>query len=300
VDTEVATSAISSAFDNVRSSRLNGLLQAVWIGSGGHASSFPGRYELSSGLGEDALSYLIQLGHIGDDSFWRRIGRRLSLAALARLRVEHPSENFQKLVSSNLDVLQAKSCLVLPTPIFLAPADEVVDDGGDGFSWQVDRGVLVYRGPRYSAYVAQKKDDLERLAQVASETTYEQLIQRLNGQNIAVTELTLGARGKTISYSSDRPINILEDDQLSAVASALGRGVNVRQLVAAIRGHSPVTGDFRTSLLSGRTTATYPVMELIELAMTLMADLTESEASVLEELVTENQEEGPYTLFSIE
>ncbi|GAA3620897.1 hypothetical protein GCM10022267_03840 [Lentzea roselyniae] len=292
--TEAATRTIASTFDSTRSTRLNRLLQAVWIGSGGSASTFPGRYELAAGLDEDALSYLLQLEHVEDFEFWKRIGRRLTLATLSKIRIEHPSANFQALVTANLDVLNSKACRVSRTLPYLT-ADSRQDPGYA--TWELDRGMLVYRSDRHSVHVAQRKDELERISGAGSATRFDQLLQRLDGQDIAVTELSLGAGGRTVAYSSDRPINVINDQPLATVASALGASVEVRQLVAAMRGHSPVTCDFPTSIVSGKTTATYPVMDLIELAMTLFADMSNEELLAIEELTPEIEDLGPPTLF---
>jgi hypothetical protein len=69
-------------------------LQAVWIGSGGRADLFPdNQIELSAGVDDDALEFLLDLEPIRDYDFWRRIGRTASVAQIGKLSPQHPNEN---------------------------------------------------------------------------------------------------------------------------------------------------------------------------------------------------------------
>lgn len=290
VDTEgarFASQTISRSFDAKRSASLNRLLQAVWIGSGGSASNFPGRVDASAGLDEVSISYLLGLELIDDIEFWRRLGRRLSLDLLSGIRIDHFSPNFQMLISANLDVLDARVCRVE------RPVQTLLDSGYDedarptdsNLTWGLDRGNLTLRGPNFAAYLANRKDRFgDQSSGDGVAASFDDLVRSLSAQNLPIREITLQAQNKSVSYSSESEIYPANDDQLQKVSEALGASALVQSVVTVLPGHSPLTCDFRTSIVSGKTSALYPIGPLVRLALLLLADVSAEESRQLDEL----------------
>lgn len=287
--TELAARTLSQVFDSPRSVRLSRLLQAIWLGSGGTSGNFPGRFDLANGLDEGAISYLLEIGQIEDQSFWKRIGRQLSLDLLTKLNVVNPSSNFQMLVTANLDILSAKACRLVRDGPWLGESTNTAGLGESNGIWEMRAGNLVFRTRGLAAYVAGRKDELAASVAEAPGNEFKELTRRLSAHEIKLTELTFKADGKSVSYSSDSAINIEHDEQLRAIVSALAPHVTVQSAVALLQGHSPITCDFQTSTLSGKTTAVYPVSSMINIAMALLAGKPGEEIAQLEEFAVNSQ-----------
>ncbi len=296
-----ASETISEIFDAKRSLRLNQLLQAVWVGSGGDVSEFPGNADLSDGLDEEAISYLIRLDLIDDQEFWSRIGRRLSLDLLTRLAVEYPSPNFQMLVNSNLDIINGRVCRIISDRQaaldFYSPEDSGISTS---LRWEVTGSSLVLRAPTFVAHVADKRESLTVPETPAKRTTFTELTNRTESHRIPIAELTLrSSQGRTVSYSSESEIDPVHETTLRAISQALGPAATVHSVVALVAGHSPLTCDFRTSTTSGRTSALYPIADLIRISISLLTDLPDQERDALNAILSNQgrRDFGSLTLF---
>lgn len=274
--TRHAVNTIGDAFDTSRSSRLIRLLQAIWVGAGGNASSFPGGRDFIEGLDEEALSYLLNLDNIGDFTFWRRIGRTLNLEKLTGLRVDDEAANFQLFVSANVDVLQAKVCRVVDVQPTLS-SDEPISSGRE-FRWGLEYGSLVFRNDHVAAYLGEKKERLQAVPEVEDYgVSFRAFQDRAAFSQIRTSELTLAAGGRSVSYSADGPIDVAHDHRLIAISEALGSNAAVQNATLQMPGHSPLGCNFLSRTTKGKTTALYPVIELIRLSISLLAGLEREE-----------------------
>lgn len=291
-----AVSVINDAFDPTRASRLNRLLQAVWVGAGGDSASFPGGLDFAEGLDEEALSYLLNLDSIGDFAFWRRLGRNLTLEKLTRLRVDDSQENFQLFVSANVDVLEAKGCRVVDTQPTLSSSSESLEQDDREFAWGIEYGNLVLRNNHVAAYVAEKTDQLDAVPEVEDYgISFSAFEQRATANQIRVNELTLAAGGRSVSYSSEGAINVARDERLRAISQALGEEAVVKKTVVQVPGRSPLNCNFTKRKTNGKTTALYPVLELIRLSLALLVGLHPDEREQIRQLDFNAREE--FTLF---
>jgi hypothetical protein len=292
-----ASRTIEESFDAKRSSRLNRLLQAIWVGSGGVENEFPGSIDLSGGLDESAISYLLQIEPIDDQEFWWRIGRKLTLELLTRIRVEYPSPNFQMLVRSNLDVLDGRICRVTSLSPTLMDVEADETSQSDEFRWEVSDGSLALRGPSFMAYVAEHKSSMRYPETPALRTRFDDLANRVANSRIQIAELSLSVDGRTVSYSSESGIDPVRETRLRAISRALGKGATVQSVVTLVTGHSPLTCDFTTSTASGKTSASYPISDLIRTSVTLLTELSNSELDRLIVVTTPFRGDEPLGLF---
>lgn len=279
LNTEITGNSVSilyDAFDPTRASRLSRLLQAVWVGAGGDSASFPGGLDFTEGLDEEALSYLLSLDHIGDFTFWRRLGRNLTLEKLARLRVDDSLENFQTFVNANVDVLQAKGCRVIDTQPTLATVD--TGENARAFRWSLESGNLVLRNGYVAAYAAEKTERLQGAPSVEDNgISFGVFEERATTNQIRVSELTLAAGGRSVSYSSEGAINVARDERLIAISRALGNEAAVQKAVLQVPGRSALNCNFTSRTTSGKTTALYPILELLRLSLAMLVRLSPDE-----------------------
>ncbi|MEU1290247.1 hypothetical protein [Kitasatospora sp. NPDC005856] len=275
--TGAAVAQISGHFDIRRTSRLLHFLSAVWVGSGGTPASFPGGRDVTGDLDGAALEFLLNLPPIEDYEFWRRIGRPLALESVSRLRMDRMTENLQYLVNSNLDVLHARVCRIVERQQEL---DEAPDED---FRWVLDREMLCLRGPRSSAYFAAKVDDLKVGSEEANGISLRELLRRADARRVPISELELATPTRTISYATIARDDVSHDEELMRLSTAFGSAPHVQSAVATLMGSRPLVCEFLTRTAKGRTTTKFPLGELSPVAMALLADLSVSEQSKLDD-----------------
>jgi hypothetical protein len=274
--TAAATETISMFFDSPSSRRLGQFLHAVWVGSGGASSSFPGQSDLSSDLPDEGFRFLLELDELDDADFWRRIGRRLTVERISRMDVDHASPNFQHLVQSNLDILWARICRILNSEETLFPQE-------GPFRWTRDAGMLALQGARFTAYVAEKTEMMRLAPQERRGISGEDLIQRADKLRRRVEQVDLSGPGCDVLYGS-RSIDATHDANLHNILSTLGESVRVRAASVVIPEERSLRCDFETRTASGRGPATFPLADLVDNALRVLEELNSSEIQELDAL----------------
>jgi hypothetical protein len=103
---------LSQAF----SSRIERVMQVMWVSQGGDAQRFPGTHEavaaLSAGELTQILPFLLSLEDVASIEFWRNLGEHLSLGHLQELEHWRPGRNLNLLVNANLDRIKARGAAV--------------------------------------------------------------------------------------------------------------------------------------------------------------------------------------------
>ncbi|MBZ6088930.1 hypothetical protein KVH02_11410 [Streptomyces olivaceus] len=98
------------------SSRIERVMQVMWVSQGGDAENFPGTHEmvtsLSSGELTQILPFLLSLEDVANIEFWRNLGENLALGHLQELEHWPGSGNLNLLVNANLDRLNARAAAV--------------------------------------------------------------------------------------------------------------------------------------------------------------------------------------------
>ncbi|WP_159050829.1 hypothetical protein [Streptomyces sp. IMTB 1903] len=293
--TAAAVAQISGHFDKRRTSRLLRFLGAVWVGSGGTASNFPGEQDVTGDLDGAALEFLLELPPLDDFEFWRRIGRSLTLEAISRLHLEGDSENLQHLVGSNLDVLHARACRILERQ------RELGEPEGDEFRWAIERDMLCLRGSRSTTYFAAKVDELKVEAQSAEGISLEELLRRAEQRRTPISELELATPTRTVSYATVNRDDVSHDAELLKLSKTFSSTAYVQTAVASLFGSRPLVCDFPTRTGKGRTAAKFPLGTFAPVALSLLTSLTRSERQALDQVTRYYFEEQPeLTLFEIE
>jgi hypothetical protein len=98
------------------SSRIERVMQVMWVSQGGEAERFPGTHEivaaLSSGELTQILPFLLSLEEVVNNDFWRNLGENLSIGHLQELEHWRGSRNLDLLVNANLDRISARGASV--------------------------------------------------------------------------------------------------------------------------------------------------------------------------------------------
>ncbi|SED08995.1 hypothetical protein [Streptomyces sp. 2133.1] len=276
--TGAAVTQISGHFDSRRTSRLLRFLTAVWVGSGGTPSNFPGEHNVSGDLDSTALEFLLDLPPIDDNGFWRRIGRSLALESIAQLQLDRDTENLQYLVASNLDVLHARACRILERQ------PELGESGEQVFRWAIDRKMLCLRNDRNAAYFAGKMDDLHIEPDVNDGISLQELLRRVESQRVPISELELATPTRTVSYATVHRDDVSHDDELMDLTRTFSSSAHVKSAVATVMGSRPLVCDFPTRTGKGRTASKFPLGVLAPVAISLLMEVSRTEQECLEEI----------------
>ncbi|MFJ2937450.1 hypothetical protein ACIO8G_32365 [Streptomyces sp. NPDC087219] len=162
-ESEVAASvrAMNDHLSPAFSSRIERVMQVMWVSQGGDAANFPGTREmvtsLSSGELGQILPFLLSLEDVTNEDFWRNLGENLALGHLQDLLHWQCSRNLDLLINANLDRLNARAAAVDPIQPNLfdeldgPPRWEVVDShlhlrcGDVDFKFVDDRRKIAHR-----------------------------------------------------------------------------------------------------------------------------------------------------------
>lgn len=293
--TAAAVAQISGHFDKRRTSRLLRFLGAVWVGSGGTASNFPGEQDVTGDLDGTALEFLLELPPIDDYEFWRRIGRPLTLDSISRLRLEADTENLQYLVGGNLDVLHARACRIIERQ------RELGEDDNPAFRWTLEREMLCLRGPRFITYFAGKVDELNVEAQEGDGITLQELLRRSEQRRVPIRELELATPTRTVSYATVNRDDVSHDAELLRLSKTFSSTAYVQTAVASLFGSRPLVCDFPSRTGKGRTAAKFPLGTLAPIALSLLTSLTPEERQELDHVTRYYSDElQDPTLFSLD
>ncbi|MBA4866277.1 hypothetical protein H1V43_34155 [Streptomyces sp. PSKA54] len=293
--TAAAVAQISGHFDRRRTSRLLRFLGAVWVGSGGMASNFPGEQDMAGDLDGTALEFLMELPPIDDFEFWRRIGRPLTLESISRLHLEDDSENLQFLVGSNLDILHARACRIIEHQ------PELGEEENTGFRWKLEREMLCLRGPRSTTYFAGKVDELKVEAQEGDGISLQELLRRSEARRIPISELELATPTRTVSYATVNRDDVSHDEELLKLSRTFSSTAYVQTAVASLFGSRPLVCDFPNRTGKGRTAAKFPLGTFAPVALSLLTSLTVEERLALDHVTRYySDEQSQPALFEVD
>jgi len=252
------------------------VLQAVWIGSGERSDLFPlTQLSLFVGADDDTLEFLLNLNVIDDLRFWHRIGSAVSVEQLGRINVRQPNDNLQLLIKANLGRLKAR--------IFrMRYGHPTFDDmNRPAFWWKIERGTLALRGPNWTAYIAEKIEDLGGLTGTGTRGVPLADL-RTRSRAIPLVSLQLSDGHVAFDLNSLEQTDIIQSNQLEALESSLGSRVTVYRARALNKGRQVVC-DFRNSSATVPTSTIHGVADLLWTAIPLLRSLNEEERAELEE-----------------
>jgi hypothetical protein len=281
-ETLQASALLAVFFRDRQSHRLRQFLQALWIGSGGHAGLFADAVAQDSAadgsdFSDEALEFLLALEEIEDPTFWRRIGRKATIERLARLTVDGTSRNLQRYVTHNLDVRWARAYR-------LAGAAGDGSPGPDVLSWAVEDGALALRADDFVAYFDASVEELRKKVPGSSVKGISLADLRERAHGIPVRELTVGSASRTVTYEAENRDDIAGDAGLDALTDALGQDARISRVSVPISGKRAVVCDLTTRTASCRGSAKVSLAELLG-TLPLLHTLSEEQKQDLRRLL---------------
>jgi hypothetical protein len=273
-----AATVVEDHLSKPYANRFNRLLQAVWIGSGGRADLFPySRLDLSAGVDDDALEFLLELEPIRDYDFWWRIGRTASVAQIGGLSLRQPNENLQFLVKANLDHLISRTCRVQDRQTQIDEVDQ------PAFWWHTEKGAMALRSHKWIAFVAEKADDLEYVEGTSTDgVSIPDLLERI--RDTILTEIQMSDGRFELELSSPEHIDVVHRGPLDAVSQSFSNTARVLRAQAMISGRQ-IACDFSKSSASTITSSTLTLTELLGVSLPLLRYMNNEERSALTDIL---------------
>lgn len=268
--TAAALSIASDLLDPVRSDAVSDFLHAVWVGSGQDGTTFPGESGLSPRLSPSALTLLLNTVEIDDDSFWRRVGKNMTMALLEGLEFSTEHENFQRLIQSNAAMLKVRSSRMID-----APRGEKKTA-----RWFATKGELGLRMPKATViFGGGRLSDLS-VAGLTSEVGVSELARRAARAAVTVAEVTVDNDELHVEYSTLDGTSILDESRVSSIRSTLGEESAVSRATIEIGG-SRIKADFRTSTAHGNTGSSFYLSQIALSSVPLFVKLSRDDLQLL-------------------
>jgi hypothetical protein len=281
--TRIAVEAAEALFDNDHARQLTNLFQALWLGSGAPATSFPGQTDLSASLDATILELLLDLDVdiTADDEFWRRLGSSLTLERLCEVKSASRSANLQKLVGVNIARLRARACQV----------NEIDSDRRDArgdLSWFLQDGLLGLSSDRFQVLISPDSvtKTLFPAHDDASSVGILEFLGRARTSGIEIGELDLeAAGGRIVNYKASSRDDVASDALLEDLGSALGHELAVRAVVALVEGGSrQLRCDLNSRRASSFTGGKLHFSEFLTTAVPLLRSMVTSELAAFDSI----------------
>jgi len=265
-----AVELLSNRLDGTQAWRLNRVLQAVWEGSNGSLSQFPGGADTSGRLNSESLSYLVKYMQTDDMGFWKRVGRGLRLSDLESLDFDTDFENVQHLIGANLDVIAARAVVVKSDPLGLDPAVE-----GELFHWKRRGRHVSFEAPNLFAILGSAKKDLDDVDRdKAKAVSVERFIER--SQDFDLLEVSLHSGPEQISAKIDE--GVISVERLRGLSATFEDAGEVAQAIVA-------TSSGRVNVALAERAGTGVTRSNI-----LLADLVATTVCLVEDLAAEHRD----------
>lgn len=260
--TAEAVDALADRLQGQQAWRMNRVLQAVWVGSEGSLSTFPGGADMSGRLNTESLTYLLKYMRTDDRDFWRRVGRGLTLADLESL--DFSEVNMEHLIQANLDVLSARATIVKPDPLGL---DDPILAGR--YRWTKRGRHVTFEAPNLFAVIGSAKTDLNDVdKEVAAAVSVDAFMDRARETDLVEVSIRSGA--EHISVKSDE--GAINKERLRGVSATFGGSSEVAQaIVGSLTGR--VTVDLPERSGTGKTQSKVRMADLLVTTIPLVADV---------------------------
>ncbi|MFF1822263.1 hypothetical protein ACFVWG_33465 [Kribbella sp. NPDC058245] len=273
-DTGRAVDLVDGLLDGFHASRINRLLQAVWIASGAPATGFPGAVQLTANLDRESLQFLLAGADIDDYEFWARLARGLTLGRLIETTIDVDSENLQRLVRAALPHLSAKACVVL-----------IEDQATTDLSlprWTTTGRALGLIAQRYSAFASTyAAADMGVTLRSSDAVTVPDLVSRVDQAQVTLSEIELeGVRGQRVGVSNADG-DLSRDELLTRLGDALGVNAAVRRVVVGLETGQSLRCDLTKGVAAGRTVAKYRLDDLLDASILILKGTTTRERDEL-------------------
>lgn len=263
-------------------------LQAMWVSSGKSAAEFPAEEIVPTDPGSAGLKFLIDHEEIDDRDFWRAMGKSLTLERLLELEVSGAPPNLGHIVDANLDRIWARACRVRPD-------QQRLDTPDPGFTWRIEYRLLAFSASDFTAYFTPNLEDIDNVKVDKDPTGLTLTELRKRAQSLPIDGLELASGERLVSYRSPDATDVVGDEQLAALAEALGSAV---QRASITVNHRHLELDFTTATASARTSGQPPLADLLRSALPLLWPILDSERRALDSLVAESVDQQALDLFT--
>lgn len=283
VPTAEAVTAIEDRLGGPQAWRMNRVLQAVWEGSEGSLTQFPGGADTSGRLNPESLRYLVKYMRTDDQAFWKRVGRGLRLTDLESLDFDTDSDNIQQLVRANLDVIAARAAVVKIDPLGL---DSEV--GGEQFRWARRGRHISFEAPNLFAILGGTKRDLDDVDQDAAQpVSVERFIERSEG--FELVEVSVHSGPEHISAKIDE--GAISTERLRGLAATFeGAGEVAQSIVSTPSGR--VNVDLAERAGTGVTRSNILMADLLATTIPLVNDLPAEHRDALAGFLAYEKDDG--------
>ena len=281
--TAEAVSAIGDRLGGPQAWRMNRVLQAVWEGSEGSLTQFPGGADVSGRLNPESLRYLVKYMRTDDMTFWKRVGRGLRLSDLETLDFDTDDENIQRLVRANLDVISARAAVVKSDPLGVeSPTD------GELIRWARRGRHISFEAPNLFAILAGAKKDLDEVDKdVAQAVSVERFIERAEGFDLV--EVSVHSGPEHISAKIDE--GAISNGRLHGLSATFEGAGEVAQSIVATRS-GRVNIDFAELTGTGVTRSNLLMADLLAATIPLVHDLPPAQRTAIADFLAYEKDEG--------
>lgn len=281
--TAEAVTALEDRLGGPQAWRMNRVLQAVWEGSEGSLTQFPGGADTSGRLNPESLRYLVKYMRTDDQGFWKRVGRGLRLTDLETLDFDTDADNIQRLVRANLDVIAARAAVAKSDPLGLdSPAE------GELFRWARRGRHISFEAPNLFAILAGAKKDLDDVdKEAARAVSVERFIERSEGFDLV--EVSVHSGPEHISAKIDE--GAISTERLRGLSVTFeGAGEVAQSIVSTTSGRVNVDLTERTG--TGVTRSNILMADLLGATIPLVYDLPAEHRTALMEFLAYEIDEG--------
>lgn len=281
--TAEAVTAIEEHLGRPQAWRMNRVLQAVWEGSEGSLAQFPGGADTSGRLNPESLRYLVKYMRTDDQGFWKRVGRGLRLTDLETLDFDTDSENIQRLVRANLDVIAARATVVKSDPLGL---DSTVE--GELFRWARRGRHISFEAPNLFAILGGTKKDLDDVDKDAAQAvSVERFIARSDG--FELVEVSVHSGPERISAKIDE--GAISTERLRGLSATFEGVGEVAQSIMFTRS-GRVNVDLAERTGTGVTRSNILMADLLSTTIPLVYDLPAEHRETLAQFLSYEKDEG--------
>lgn len=268
----------SRFLQNEASAAINRYMYYLWTGA--TSAAYPGSAPVDQWLAREeiaeVLRYLLERPQFGSEQYWERLAEQVTLDELEGLGDLRSTDNLQRLMGFAASVLRARG-------VHVDRADDQPSfDFDQPFAWSIRDRVLQVSD---STTVFRVADDLRRFRGVTEELhgpTMASLRRRLAA--LQLNEVLLESIGLEADLRVPGGSSTSQRRELDEVVADIDPSAEiVRASVLPLQGGSSYECDFRRSIVQASGDATEPLTNLVPLAATVLADLSDLENSRLRE-----------------
>ncbi|MEU7335753.1 hypothetical protein [Streptomyces sp. NPDC007074] len=210
--------AMNDHFTRGFSSRMERVMQVLWVGQGGRAEEFPGTINSGSSLSPSELAailpFLLSLEDISDIEFWRKLGENIDLNLLEGLGHWPASSNLDVLVNANLDRIKVKGMALDTVQLGL------FDDPDSQLFWEIKESQLHLRCHEADLRFVDDRRKTAHRSNVGYTPQWSDIEHRLDRYGIEGIEFTSpGSKTRIKSSTTD---GLRASTDMGALSKALG------------------------------------------------------------------------------